>query len=89
MQIYSIYYFYPHEEINQCGFFDDYHLAKVHMELLKESFTLVEKEGSPYIAPTFGIYEYELNDTSTVQEIIEENKKRFEYYKKKRSYDKR
>ena len=81
MTIYSLYYYYPHEEPHQCGFFDDYHLAKVNMMLLEESFALVEKS-TGLKGPKIDIEQYNLNDTFEVDQRIEINKKTIEYYKR-------
>jgi hypothetical protein len=40
MTIYCVYFHYPNEEDDVCGYFDDYNVAKEQMNLLRESFAL-------------------------------------------------
>jgi hypothetical protein len=70
MTIFLLNYYHSNEEPNICGFFDDYHLAYVQMEVLKESFALSDRK-----YPKFSIEEYVLNDTSGIESIIEMNVK--------------
>ena len=81
MTIYSLYFYYPHEEPHQCGLFDEYHLAKVNMMLLEESFALVEKS-TGIKGPKIDIEEYTLNDNFEVGQMIQINEKKIKYYKR-------